>query len=522
VQIGVEATDIIELVATACRRNPTLTAIAFEDGAEISRAEFKSAIERFAGHLAHRIAPGDHVAIISENRIEFMVAWLAVVANGGVLVSLNPTSGPHDAGHVLRDSRSAVVIVTESTLGLLERIRGDVPELREVITVRAEEPRGLEEYEDGPPLNLDRVRVDAAAATNVYYTSGTTGQPKGCRLGHSYWLRFVNLWLGLYGMGPGDRLMCCVPFFYGDAPWELLTSLQVGSTWVAMRRFSVSRFWEVIRANRVTQLFTLASMPALLLKAPPAPRDRDHSIRFAVHVGIPPALHRQMHERWGFPWVEGYGLTETGLVIAMPLELSGTMTGSGSIGIPCPGADVRLLDDRGDEVDAGVVGEVVVRAPGMMHDYLNQPEATAERLQAGWLHTGDLARSDERGLFYFLGRKKDIVRRSGENVSAAEVEEVLRAHPSVRDAAVIPMPDEIRGEEVKAFIEPATDQPPDALAEQVVEFCLEHLARHKVPRYVEIRSVPLPRTASMRVNKAALRPGSGGGVNWDREQELGW
>jgi crotonobetaine/carnitine-CoA ligase len=393
-----------------------------------------------------------------------------------------------------------------------------------MIVVGDPEPHGLDEYDGGgEPLDLDAVCVDPTIPTNVYYTSGTTGRPKGCQLGHSYWLRFVELWLSLYGMEPDDRLLCCVPFFYGDAPWELLTSLHAGCPWIVMRRFSVSRFWHVVRDNRVTQLFTLASMPALLLKAPSTSEDREQEVRFAVHVGVPANLHAQMHARWGFPWAEGYGLTETGLVIAMPLARAEAMVGSGSIGMPCPGAEVRLLDEQGEEVATGMPGEIAVRAPGMMQAYLNRPHDTAETLREGWLHTGDLARVDDLGYYHFLGRRKDIVRRSGENVSAGEVEAVLREHPQVRDAAVIAIPDDLRGEEVGAYIEPV-DPRGDLRPEELVNLCLARLARHKVPRYVRICRSPLPRTASMRVNKPVLRENDAAApaARWDREQALGW
>jgi crotonobetaine/carnitine-CoA ligase len=237
---------------------------------------------------------------------------------------------------------------------------------------------------------------------------------------------------------------------------------------------------------------------------------------------VPVRAHAELIQRWGFPWVEGYGLTETGLVVGMPLDYADAMTGSGSIGVPCPDVEVRLVDDGGRSVSVDQPGELIVRAPGMMRGYLGRPEETAATLRDDWLHTGDMARADERGFLYFLGRRKDIVRRSGENVAATEVEDVLRSHPAVNEAAVVPVPDELRGEEIKAYIELVPDRSPsDVRPAELAEFCGERLARHKVPRYISFRQEPFPRTPSMRVKKSELL-GDAAGIEeiWDREAEV--
>jgi carnitine-CoA ligase len=521
---GVSMPDIVTLARTACERDPGVPAIVFEDGVELSRPALMAGVEQFGGYLRDVTSRGDRVAVMLPNRAEFWIAWLAAAANGAVIVSMNPAAGPHDAGHMLRDSGAVVAVVDEERRELVERLAPSCPALREVVVLGAGEPGGLLPYASpAGPLDLAAARVDPDAVTNVYYTSGTTGPPKGCMLGHDYWTRFVDLYLRLYGLGPEDRMLCCLQFFYGDPPWQLLASLHAGTTLVAMRRFSVSRFWDVARAHGTTQVYGLASIPSLLLKAPPSPADRDHGMRLAVQVGVPASLHAELHRRWGFPWLEAYGLTETGIVVAMPPEHAEEMTGTGAIGVPVPEASIRLVDEDGADVAAGAVGEVLVSAPGLFRGYLGRPDLTAETLRDGWLHTGDLARADERGFLYFMGRRKDIIRRSGENVSAAEVEAVLRSHPMVLEAAVVPVPDELRGEEVKAHVllvdgTTRADLPP----ERLVELCAAQLARHKIPRYIEYRERPFPLTPSMRVLKRELlaeRDDQTAG-SWDRERDL--
>jgi crotonobetaine/carnitine-CoA ligase len=521
-----EAPDIIAVVAEACSSEPETPALIFEDGVTITRARLRQEVESFAGFLSKRVNPGDRVAIMLENRAEFMVAWLAVVLNGAILVSINTTAGEYDAGHILRDSGAVTVVVSQATEALVRAIQPQCPDLREILLVRDPEPDGLARYAaDAEPMDLSETPVDPHAATNIYYTSGTTGPPKGCVLGHDWWLRFSGLYLLLYGMTPSDRLLCCLQFFYGDPPWQLLMSLQAGTTLVVMRRFSVSRFWDVVREHRVTRLFSIASIPTLLSRAPAGERDHDHNMQFALHLGITAATHRDLNARWGFPWIEGYGLTETGLVVAMPLDRAEEMVGSGSIGVPCPDVEIRICRDDGTEAQDDESGEITLRAPGLMQRYWNRPDETAEVTRGGWFYTGDVGRRDERGFLYFVGRKKDIIRRSGENVAAAEVEEVLRSHPAILEAAVVPVPDELRGEEIKAYIALVEHATPETLApREIVQFCQQRLAKHKVPRYIEYRSEPFPRTPSMRVKKSDLprvvvAPSA---TVWDRTTELGW
>lgn len=516
---------ILDLLAEAASADPDVPALVFEDGVSITRSELRDHVEAFGGWLAQSIAPGDRVAIMLENRVEFMIAWFAVAAAGGILVSINNRSREHDALHVLRDSGAVVAIAGQAQYALLESLRARCPALERVVAVGDGEPAGLAHLYNGERLAIEGAGADPHAVTNVYYTSGTTGPPKGCMVGHDYWLRFVELYRGIYAIGRDDRLLCCLQFFYGDPPWLLLASLDAGTTLVAMRRFSVSRFWDVVRRHRVTALFALASIPSLLLKAPPAREDREHAVRFALQIGIPASLHATLEERWGFPWMEGYGMTETGLVIAMPPADAPAMVGSGSIGRPCPGVEIRVVDAAGDDVPEGARGELLVRAPGIMRGYLGRPDGTAEVLRDGWVHTGDFARTDERGFVYFLGRSKDIVRRSGENISTAEVEEVLRGHPQVLEVAVLPIPDELRGEEVKAhvlLVDGVTDA--DVTPEALITHCEQRLARHKVPRFIEYRARPFPTTASMRVKKAVLREEDDDPrrAAWDRERALGW
>jgi crotonobetaine/carnitine-CoA ligase len=517
----VSCASIVELVDQACRRAPERPALIFEEGLAVTRQDFLDQIERFAGYLAGRTAPGERIAVMLDTRAEFMIALVATLGVRCVLVPINPGAGEHDAGHVLRDSGAALAIVGTDKAPLVGRLKAECPRLREIIVVRDPEPAGLASY----AANADPVRLAQCAAARqdiatIHYTSGTTGAPKGCLLTHEWWLRVCDVHLRLTPHQHDDRHLCCVPFYYVDSLFPLLCILHAGEALVVMRRFSVSRFWPVVREHRATLTYLIASMPILLLKQPPSPLERQHALRLVVCLAVPAGLHRELVDRFGVPFLDGYGSTEAGWVARMPLDLAETAIGSGSMGAAVPECDLRVVDEAERDLPAGREGELLIRAPGLFAGYLNQPEAAAAAMRGGWYHTGDVVRADERGLFTFVGRRKDMVRRSGENIACAEVEAVLRTHPKIREAAVIPVPDDIRGEEVKAFVQlvdgcTADDLPPD----EIVGHCAGRLAAFKVPRYVAYRASDFPRTPSMRVRKEELKAAPDLTADaWDRER----
>jgi crotonobetaine/carnitine-CoA ligase len=501
--VSLPGKTIVEILVDAGRTEPDAPALIFEDGLSVSRGELLALVEDFAAFLRERAPAGSSVAIMLPNRTEFLVGWFAAAANEQALVSMNPALGTHDALHVLRDSGAKLLITDEAHEALVDEIKDDCPELAEVVLVGTDEPHGLPRRA-GEASPLDRYRPDPAAVTNVYYTSGTTGPPKGCMVDHAYWLRFAGVYKAVFGLDRGERILCCLQFFYADPPWLALLSLHSGVPLVCMRRFSVSRFWTVCRQFGVTRLFGIGAIPMLLLKAPPHEHERNHRVALAVQVGIPTPHHRALEERFGFPWVEAYGLTETGMVVAMPTDCAERMVGSGSIGRACPDVELRVADDQGTQMSPGAIGELLIRAPGMMLGYLGRPDETGATLVDGWLRSGDLVHRDGDGFLYFHGRKKELIRRGGENLSPAEIESVLATHPCVGQAAVIPVPDDVMGEEVMAVVRVAdgTEAPhPRELA----EYCAARLARFKVPRFVCVRDRPFALTPSMRIRKEALR-----------------
>ena len=518
-----DARTLLDLFVPSCRANPGRPAMIFEDGPVVSRGELLTLTASFAGYLRDRLSPGDVVAIMLDNRAEYMVVHLATCAVRARLVSINPTAKEHDAGHSLRDSGAVLAVVGETSRELVEGLSDACPALREVLVVHEDgEPAGLAAYEsEEGPVDLDAVRCEPRDITHIYYTSGTTGPTKGCMLDHTWWLRCVDIELRLNPKGPDDRMLSCLPFHYADAAVMLACVVHSGGALVVMRRFSVSRFWNVVSAHDVTDMWVVASMPALLLKAEPTQMERNHHVSQAVAVGVQSNIHRDIVNRFGFPFLDNYGSTEGTIITRVPRHVADDMVGSGSMGVVVPECDIRLVDRNGDDVPAGAVGEILVRSPGLFRGYLNQPQETEDAMRGGWFHSGDLARRDERGFYYFVGREKDMIRRSGENVAANEIEEVIRSHPKVLDAAVMPVPDELRGEEIKAYVVPIAGETSEKVRpEELIVWCADRLAAFKIPRYIAYRT-DFPRTPSLRVKKEELRALSNAAEDvWDREAAL--
>ncbi len=512
---------VIEVVHKGCMDDPYRPVLIVEDGLTITRKAFLDRCQSFAGYLKDKVKAGDRVVVMLDNRVEFMIALFGIIANRGTLVSIAPTAQQFDAGHIVKDAQPVAAICGATQKPIIEAVRDSAPMLKHIIVVEGEEPKGLEPYErQAEPLDFSNVACERDDIITVYYTSGTTGAPKGCMLHHGWWLRVLDLDLRLFRRGWQDRQLCCLPFYYADPAIQLLTSLASRGTMIAMRRFSVSRFWDVVKTYDATEILSIASIPALLMKGEPGPDERDHRIRLAIHAGLPKELHAEMLKRYGFHWHNQYGSTEGGVMSRVPNHLADELVGTGTMGVEPPGVTVRVVDDEDRDVPVGQAGEALIGGPDLYVGYLNRPEVTAEANRGGWYHSGDVVRRDERGLLYFVGRKKEIIRRSGENISAAEVEAVLRSHPKILEAAVVPVPDTLRGEEVKAYIQLNNSEPPEALPpEEIVAFCKSNLSSFKIPRFIEYRLTDFERTPSMRVHKQSLlkekpdlRTGS-----WDRE-----
>ena len=488
--------SIGRLLMGRARATPERWFLRFGDR-RLTFAEVEEWSARVAGRLAGRGAGlGDRVGIMVPNGVEYVVTWLAVVRLGAVVVPINTGYQERDLGFVLRDSGARLVVTTTDHLPLLDRLWTECPDLHDCVAWDA----GFRDEVAAAAPSYPEAAVGPDTLAVLQYTSGTTGFPKGCMATHQGWLAVAERFVEAGQFVEADVAVIMTPFYYGDFGWNLVLCLTAGMELVLLPRFSASGLWRSVQDTGGTFFYCLGTMPVLLLKQPEDPAlDRGHQVRWISCSGIPADQHAELERRWGVPWREWYGTTEVGFVIAMPLA-DGHMTGSGSIGRMLPGYEGRLVDPAGREVPRGEVGEFICRGTVVALGYWNNPEATAQWLQDGWAHTGDLMRQDREGYYYLVGRIKDMIRRGGENIAAGEVEAVLGEHSAVRNAACVAVADPIRGEEVLAFVQP-TGADPDP--ESVLDHCRQRLASFKVPRYLCFVA-EFPLTPSQRVEKHKL------------------
>ena len=495
------AGTLVVALHEAARRWPDRVAWTFDPGERFTFADVDRLTAGYALALRERgVRPGDRIAVMLGNQPAFPLTWLALARLGAVMVPVNTRYQTADAEHVLRACHASGIVAGAEFEPLLERLPADVPALRQlhpVEVIAAAATAGSAR----PPADTEPGPADTA---NIQFTSGTTGRPKGCVLPHRYWTQLAG---GLVTEFPyltaTDVMLTAQPFHYIDPQWNVAAGLLSGAELVILDGFHPSSFWAKVRQHRVTYFYCLGAMPTLLLRMPADPQDREHAVRVVQCSAIPKDLHRELEERWAVPWYEAFGMTETGADLRVTERDHDELVGTGCLGQPVSYRQVRIVDAADEPVAAGETGQIALTGPGMMDGYLDDPAATAAAMDGGWFHTGDLGRMDGRGRVYHVGRLKDMIRRGGENIAAREVEEILLTHSAVRLAAVCAVPDEIRGEEVKAYYV-AGHATPGELA----EYCRARLAAFKVPRFWQPED-DLPRTDSQRVAKSRLGELSG-------------
>ena len=454
---------------------------------------------------------GHRVALLLENRPEFHLHWWALNALGCGIVPINPAWRQDEVVYLIDHSEAALVVSVPERLADVEaavRLSAAAPPVVDAAALpeRLPAPRG------GAGAG-GTSGIDTEAA--LLYTSGTTGRPKGCVLTNRYFLNAARWYReagGLMALADGcERLLNPLPLHHANAlAIGSMAMLSAAGCIVMTDRFHPRSWWADVAASGATIIHYLGIMPPLLLSLPPEPEESAHAVRFGVGAGIDPKHHEAFEERFGFPLIEGWGMTE----VAMPTwaSVEPRRIDTRAFGRPLSGCEVRVVNDEGREVPPDVPGELTLRMSGddpmlgLFSGYLKDAQATAEAWRGGWFHTGDVVTRSADGMLCFVDRKKNIIRRSGENIAAAEVEAVLQADARVAQAAVIAVADALRQEEVMACIVPAPGANRDrAAAMALQDLCLERLAYYKAPGYLLFLDT-LPVTSTQKVQKVRLFP----------------
>lgn len=480
----------------------------FETGETITYRQLVDQVNQTANALsAWGVERGSHVAVMLPNCPLMPTIWLAIARLGAVMVPVNVRYTRRELRYIIEDSEARFLILDNAFRTLLSPNADDqehLPLETDRIAIAGGEASAAPHttwealVADRSPLFSSVEAIGHDDLMNIQYTSGTTGFPKGCMLTHRYWLSASKV-NGLRDGKRYERILASTPFFYLDPQWLLLLAFhQRGTLYVAQRQ-SASRFAGWLREHRIN--FCL--FPEVVFKQAATPHDGETCLRRANIYGVRKEIHAELRARFNVPAMEAFGMTETGPTLFMPLETT-EMVGSGSCGIPTAFRECRVVDENGDDVPRGETGELVVRGPGMMLGYYKKAEANRASYFGDWFRTGDLFRQDENGFFYIVGRLKDMVRRAGENIAAREVEAVLKNLPDVLDAAVVPVPDDMRGQEVKAYVVlQSAERDGEFPTQSIFDHCARNLAAFKVPRYLEFVG-SLPKTPSEKIAKSEL------------------
>jgi acyl-CoA synthetase (AMP-forming)/AMP-acid ligase II len=371
---------------------------------------------------------------------------------------------------------------------------------------------GVDEEIPQSPIALEARADGPDAECALLFTSGSTGKPKGCILSNIYFIRLAEWYTtqgGVAEMADGGEIaLTPLPMFHMNAlGCTAVGMIMKGGAIVPLDRFHAKSWWASIADSGATIIHCLGVIPAILLQMPPVATERTHRVKFALGPGVDARHKVEFEQRYGIPIVEAWAMTETGGRAVTTTAADDYTPGLRCIGRPRAGMDYRIVDDAGGTVETGTPGELLVRAEGddprdgFFSGYLKDEKATAEAWEGGWFHTGDVVYADEKGLLYFFDRKKSIVRRSGENIAVLEVEAALAKIPTVKASAVTPVPDDLRGEEVFAFIvdgDAAAGGDPTQRASRIIGTCGDYIAYHKLPGYVVfVEKLPVSSTQKL-------------------------
>ncbi len=494
----------------------------------VTYKELDANVNRVANSLLSMgVKKGDKVCFMMKNSIEFIYSWFALGKLGAVMVPMNPTLRGNLLQYIINNSDATIAFVDNDLMDRIQFIEEGIPKINQMVVVK-ENPEFKEvvKFKRIKVIELEQLMKGSSSAPGIHidpwdtmsilYTSGTTGPSKGAVLSHQYY--YNTAWSAIYYMrhAEDDILYSCLPFFHANASMSsIYTALLVKGTFAMGKRFSLRSFWDEIAMYKATHTDVMGSILVLLMKQEPKPDDAKNTLKVVNSVPlIPESL--EFEKRFGVKLIGMFGATETSICIASPFDEE---TKADSCGKELPQYDCRIFDDNDVECLPGVQGEIVVRGrlPYIQMDgYYNLPEVTLRSFRNLWYHSGDFGIKDKDGYFYFVDRKKDSIRRRGENISSFEVEETVNSHPAVLESAAIAIKDkEMTEDEVKICVILKEGQALDPA--DLIKYCKERMAYFMVPRYVEFMK-EFPKTPNQKIEKYKLRDRGINPETWDREK----
>lgn len=489
--------NVAQVLEKRARLTPNRVGLVeWETGRRFRYEELEERARRVANYLSKRgVHKGERVSILAPNGVYYADLFFGLAKLGAILVPLNWRLALPEQAYILNDSEPKALFYGKEYKETVERLKPQV-KVRHYID--------LDDYiEDSSPEPPPPVEVSPEDPHTIFYTSGTTGRPKGAILPHRMVLwNSVNTIVS-WGLTQDDVAPVFTPMFHsGGFNVVLVPLFHVGGRIVLTRAFEAEEALRLIERERATVIFMVPTMFRMLSEAPNFPETDFGSVKFLISGGAAcPVELIRLYQGTGLVFKQGFGMTEVG-VNCFSMTAEESFRKLGSVGKPIFHSEAKIIDDAGREVGAEEVGELLISGPHVCSGYWNRPEETGQALVAGWFHTGDLARRDRDGFYYIVGRKKEMIISGGENIYLAEVEQVIASHPQVKEAAVIGVPDPKWGEVGRAVV---VVKPGGSVTEhEIKEFCNGKLARYKIPKSV-VFAETLPRTPYGKVIRAELR-----------------
>ena len=517
---------LTRIIEDKARRHPNHVVFQFRDD-PITFGDLNDKINRAAnGFLKLGVKPGDKVAIMLPNCPEFLYSWFGLNKIGAVEVPINVALKGTGLTYQIDQSDCVVLVADTEYLERIEEVVADLKTVRHVVWLeRGAATAKLPVWQRIEKLTYPELMGHSSATPDVavhfrdlatiLYTSGTTGVSKGVQMSHHYWYEIWAESVKYARYTEDDVLYTGLPFFHGNAQGITVgPAILADAKAVIVERFSASQLWDDCRRWNCTEANYIGGIIPILLKQTPRDDDADNPVRLMVGAAAPADEWHAFQKRFNTKLLEVYGMTECYCCLASPYD----EPRAGSCGKAITGWDVRIVDDDDNECAPGTPGEFITRSNRMFvgtTGYYKKPDATLELFQNGWIHTGDLGRMDADGYFYFADRKKQALRRRGENISSFEVEAVIDSHPAVLEAAVVGVPADVGEEDVKAVVVLKEGQ--TLTAEEIIRWCEPRMAYFAIPRYIAIRT-SLPKTPSERVEKFKLKAEGVTADCWDREK----
>jgi long-chain acyl-CoA synthetase len=465
--------------------------------------ELSIKVQNFALHLKEscKLQKGDRIAFLLPNCKEFVIAYYAAMTIGAIAVPLNARLTPHEIRYQLVDSLPSLVIASEQLFQLVDKAIAQLPSLKKsiIVTIKPEdfESTGLLKRNLS---DLSKADVEPNDPACIMYTSGTTGKPKGAMMSH--W----NIAFGsqIIKLPPCYKFLCSVPLFHVAGLNSCLnTAIANAGTSILIEKFKTDQALQLIEEEQIDFITVVPTILNMMVNSPVIDSFDLSSIKVIACGGAPLHLELLKKALRVFPeasFLQMFALTETSNRV-LCMDCNENLNKLGSVGLPLPGIQTKIVDDRGNVLPRSKTGELVIKGPCVIKRYWNQPEGSTEAIIDDWLYTGDLARIDNDGYHYIMGRKKDMIIRGGENIYNVEVENVVRQHPKVCEAAVFGVPDDIYGEEVMAFV--VLNEGETLSIEELYQFCCNSLAHYKIPKHLKCLK-ELPKNPAGKVMKAVL------------------